>query len=737
MFALGKVNFIVNNLLALIRPGSVLSFVNGINIIQNLGIFIGGNAMALILGGLLGHVHTKYVEEKKTNRNCRDAIARLEDDVFYSTEMISLLKEENSSLVHEIDAVNVKEADLIKRNDDLENELKLRTAKYEDELIQKGKELDNLKDQLAEKDRECERNRKKLEEMESHASDNDFYCGYLEGKVKDHEAERKKLKQVTTQLEKKLRASQQELSALAKHRDLEKNHGNEAQKKTRILEDRVQQLQRENDKLKEKLAESEREVASVKNLKDPKKNRINALVAENKALKDKIAKRVDQNGIVQSERAERKKLETELKQVKGNLKEAEDTLSQVQERLKEAEAKSTQVEIHRRKVLEAEADRCIKMEDFATAIVFLGIITKDYDNVLDCRVKELRCHTALGMVEEAQKILDNLPAEYQDDCDVLVESALLCAFDAELEKAEMILTQVLDRCPNHERALKGKEFLEQRAIWYSIPLMIDECEFDAVLERITHAQSLESFFPQIRVDLARMKGNVFCKLGRLQEACDCFLAVLDKDEDQEDCRLRLALCLLLLGRHAEATVHLEKLDDDQEDVEALIEAAETLERMERHGCPYDILGVAEDAALKEIERAYRKLALKSHPDKFQGSQAEREQVKEAMQRINYANDILRDADEREEYNTLRDFVKDVAEKLFEDPKFPDESDDEEDDESELSEEEEECDEEELSEEEEECDEDDEEDEEEDCDEDDEEDEEEECDEEDEEDEEEE
>ncbi|XP_066946029.1 dnaJ homolog subfamily C member 17-like [Macrobrachium rosenbergii] len=162
-------------------------------------------------------------------------------------------------------------------------------------------------------------------------------------------------------------------------------------------------------------------------------------------------------------------------------------------------------------------------------------------------------------------------------------------------------------------------------------------------------------------------------------------------------------------------VHLQELDEDLEDLEALITAIKTLERMELHGHPYDILGIAEDTALREIERAYGKLALKSHPGKCQGSHAEQEQMKEIVQEINYSNDILRDADEREEYDTLRDVVKDFVDKLFEDPKFSDESDEEEEEE-EDEEEEEECDEENEEDEEEECDEGNEEDEEEESDE---------------------
>ncbi|XP_064103354.1 dnaJ homolog subfamily C member 7-like [Macrobrachium nipponense] len=124
----------------------------------------------------------------------------------------------------------------------------------------------------------------------------------------------------------------------------------------------------------------------------------------------------------------------------------------------------------------------------------------------------------------------------------------------------------------------------------------------------------------------KVKGNMFYKLGRLEEASECFLRVLDMDDDQVDCRRRLGLCLLLLGRHSQAMTQLEKLGD-QED---LVAAARTLQRMQRHGCPYYILGIAEDANLKEIKWAYRKRTLKFNPDNCQGSKDERQRRMDIM-----------------------------------------------------------------------------------------------------------
>lgn len=62
---------------------------------------------------------------------------------------------------------------------------------------------------------------------------------------------------------------------------------------------------------------------------------------------------------------------------------------------------------------------------------------------------------------------------------------------------------------------------------------------------------------------------------------------------------------------------------------------------------YQILGVARDAAAEDIKKAYRKLALKYHPDKAKGDKA---QAEENFKKISEAYAVLSNPEKRKDYD---------------------------------------------------------------------------------------
>ena len=61
---------------------------------------------------------------------------------------------------------------------------------------------------------------------------------------------------------------------------------------------------------------------------------------------------------------------------------------------------------------------------------------------------------------------------------------------------------------------------------------------------------------------------------------------------------------------------------------------------------YEVLGVSKDASAEDIKKAYRKTAMKYHPDRNPGNQEAEEKFKEAAE----AYEVLSDSDKKARYD---------------------------------------------------------------------------------------
>ena len=65
---------------------------------------------------------------------------------------------------------------------------------------------------------------------------------------------------------------------------------------------------------------------------------------------------------------------------------------------------------------------------------------------------------------------------------------------------------------------------------------------------------------------------------------------------------------------------------------------------------YEVRGIERNASSEDIKKAYRKLAIKYHPDKNPGDQKAEEKFKE----ISAAFEVLKDEEKRQKYGKVED-----------------------------------------------------------------------------------
>jgi len=286
-----------------------------------------------------------------------------------------------------------------------------------------------------------------------------------------------------------------------------------------------------------------------------------------------------------------------------------------------------------------------------------------WNALLMLKIDALKC---LNRTEEAYSLSTKLMRlGLSDNTELLLLRAQCLAALGDMEPAQKHLKQILGSDPDNKPAFAFHKQLKQ--------LMKAKDDADALYKARNFSQAVTAYGNAIDLATAHSSSTFTAKLYynralchnnlRNHSACvlDCTLAIECNPQYTKAYQRRAASNLLVGGeKECQSAINdyekLQHMVTDQaeiRDYRTKLQAAKVQLKRSKRKDLYKILGVTRDATETEIKKAYRKLALKYHPDRQSSTASEQEKAAaEAHFRdVNLANEILSDTQKRQRYDS--------------------------------------------------------------------------------------
>lgn len=263
----------------------------------------------------------------------------------------------------------------------------------------------------------------------------------------------------------------------------------------------------------------------------------------------------------------------------------------------------------------------VGLKQYANASsVIVGVLQKDSENVKALFLRAT-CQYHLGHLSAAATLLGNI-----------------VRLDPDNNKASVLL-----------KKCRRLDTLKQQAD--------DAFRAESAEEAISlYTQALDDNPPSpVACPLYANRAAALKKVGKHEEAVKDLNMAIELDNEYVKAYIRRAQCNAQLGRYSDAIRDYEwvlQKDPQNREISAALREAKRLRKIAERKDYYKMLEVPQNATEHEIKKAYKKLAVKLHPDKHPPEL--RDEMEKQFKELNEAYGVLSDEQKRQRYDAGAD-----------------------------------------------------------------------------------
>jgi len=271
---------------------------------------------------------------------------------------------------------------------------------------------------------------------------------------------------------------------------------------------------------------------------------------------------------------------------------------------------------------------------------------------------QAECLALMGKYGDAQILANDIIREDQFNCEGLYVRGLCLYYQDQTERAYRLFQQLLRTSPDFKKA---KDAYKKARLLETTKEEGNQAfrnqDYAKALERYTTALAVDPLNTNTNAKLYNNRGTVNYKLNNKTECIEDCTKAINLDATYIKPYLRRAKCYMDTEQYEDAVRDYEKvtkMDRSNENRQLLKEAKLELKKSQRKDY-YKIIGVPKTATDDEIKKAYRKEALKHHPDRHSNETDEKKKEEERLfKEVGEAYSVLSDPQKKARYDSGQD-----------------------------------------------------------------------------------